>query len=114
MSNHRKAIKQYYFYLSNLDVSPYETMNLLDIRDYLHEKFTELDKVEQSLVEHLDHFFHLKATQIYDHISKVYNFQNSADIPPDKWWWHLDSYKELSAGIDAIENIKPFKNLLAV
>jgi hypothetical protein len=114
MSEHVNAIKEYYWYLNNLEISPYESMNMLDVRDYLHDNFHKLTIDEQSLVEHLDHILHLNASTMHDHLSQVYNFDNSAEVPPDKWWWHLHSYKQLSAGIEALENFASFKQLIVV
>jgi YHS domain-containing protein len=87
--------------LSGLNLSPFEFIETLHVRDRLFEEFSDLSPENKEILHECDKIFLDNAEKIYEHISKVYDWEND-DRPLLKWWWHLDKLvaDELKVDLD--------------
>ncbi|MGY3190394.1 hypothetical protein [Lysinibacillus sp. TE18511] len=88
--------------LRHLDVSPFEFLDMLDVRDYLHLKYNELSEHQRYDLEAEDIYLLQNAEEFYQKISTVYDFGNSKDISPEQWWWHLDKWQWLQENFELV------------
>lgn len=72
----------------DLEISPFETMDVLHRRSRLHANYEKLTQEEMELLKQYDQKLLDNASSVYHHINKIYDFQN--DKPIEEWWWHLD------------------------
>lgn len=85
-------IRDYGLSVNNFHVSPYESVNMFDIRDILLENEEELTDKQKQLLKSHDEFLLFNASKMFRYIqeSKAYNFEYSKEVPLEQWWWHLD------------------------
>ncbi|MFE8698255.1 hypothetical protein ACFYKT_18185 [Cytobacillus sp. FJAT-53684] len=80
-------------YITDLEVSAFETMVLFHIRTYL-QKFMYLLNEEQKIeLEKCDEMLKENADQLREHVREIYNFSESKE-PVDQWWWHLNRFRK--------------------
>ena len=85
--NRMKLIYLYGEGITDLETSPFEILETFHIRSELHH--LPLSKDEKKMVASYDMKLLSNIEQVFEHMSKVYDFSNSKESP-DEWWWHLD------------------------
>ena len=75
--------------LSGLEISPFEFIDTLHIRDRLFEDYNVLNDGQKKVLEECDNIFLDNVEKFHKHISIVYDWNNH-EIPLLRWWWHLD------------------------
>ncbi|MFZ0447558.1 MAG: hypothetical protein WAM95_23550 [Bacillus sp. (in: firmicutes)] len=63
-----------------------------------HHHYHELTTEEKVLLKEKDMFLLKSAKKVYEHMKKVYGFQN--DKLMEEWWWHLDKVANHQLSID--------------
>lgn len=94
--NLHQDIINYGLSVNDFEVSPYESLNMLDLRDIIDENKNKLSNREKILLRKFDIKLLSNADLMSRHLSKVYDFNYSEDIPLDKWWWHLNNQELIS------------------
>jgi len=86
-----KIIEAYGSYVLDLDldVSPFEFLQMLHLRSKLQSVFTELIASEQATLLELDKKLLNNAEAMSKHIGSIYKWDVSTE-PYSHWWWHLD------------------------
>lgn len=84
---HLRLINLYSQGTEDFDTSPFEALEMLQIRSELHN--VTLTKEEQKLLAANDMKLLSNVEKMVEHISEVYDFSTSNE-PLDEWWWHLD------------------------
>lgn len=90
MSQYKQFILNYGDYVSELETSPFESLRMLYDRTDLFKIQEELDFDEKVLLCTYDVKLIENAEKMVKHISQIYNFDYSSNIPYEQWWWHLD------------------------
>jgi hypothetical protein len=90
MSQFKQDIMNYGDDVNDFDSSPFESLRMLHDRTDLHKVQDELDYEEKVLLANYDIKLIENAEKMVEHISKIYDFDLSSDIPSEQWWWHLD------------------------
>lgn len=88
MSKHMDNIENYGLSVNDLDVSPFESMDMLHLRSKIEKVLSELTNEEIAKLFQYD----LKCRECEDmaeHISEIYSFSMSTE-PTSQWWWYLD------------------------
>lgn len=75
--------------LSILEMSPFEALETLHIRDRLFEEYNNLDQKERNSLLECDKILLDNADKVYKYIDKIYDWDKS-EKPFFRWWWHLD------------------------
>lgn len=89
--NLRQDVNNFGLSVTNLLVSPYESLNMLDLRDILAENYQKLSQGEKRDLYFYDIKLLRNAKNTCAHIAKVYDFNCSKSIPTNRWWWHLNN-----------------------
>lgn len=99
---YQKTIEQYGQDVSDFEVSPFETLDMLHLRSRLSEEFHNMTLKERILLMKYDLQLLENVDQMGQHIESVYDFSNSKE-PYEQWWWHLDKVAlgELEVEIEA-------------
>lgn len=84
-----KDIKQYGQDVSDLEVSPFETINMLHLRSRLNKESHNMTLKERILLMKFDLELLENVDHMVQHIETVYDFSKSTE-PQEEWWWHLD------------------------
>ena len=84
----RDDIETYGDLVDDFEVSPFESLEMLHIRDSLEENIDHLTDVEREQLKKIDLKLFLNAQKMHAHISQVFNF--SGNKPSEEWWWCLD------------------------
>ncbi|WP_088362466.1 hypothetical protein [Bacillus cereus] len=84
-----KKISNYGLLLDSLELSPFETLNALNLRSNLQKEVFNMTNQEQLKLLQFDLFLLNHIEEIKNHLENVYDFKNSIE-PFDQWWWHLD------------------------
>lgn len=90
MSQYKQDILNYGEDVVDVESSPFENLRMLHDRTKLHEIQAKLNYEEKVLLAYYDVKLIENAQLMVEHVSKVYNFNLSKDIPSEQWWWHLD------------------------
>lgn len=90
MSQYKQFIMNYGEYVCDLESSPFESLRMLYDRTDLFKIQDELDFDEKVLLGTYDLKLIENAEKMVKHISQIYNFDYSSNIPYEQWWWHLD------------------------
>jgi len=84
-----KDIEQYGQDVSDFEVSPFETINMLHLRSRLNKESHHLTVKERILLMKYDLELLENVDLMVEHIKTVYDFSKSTE-PQEEWWWHLD------------------------
>jgi len=84
-----KLYEEYIRDLSGLEISPFEFIDTLYVRDRLFEDYNDLNDREKEVLRQCDKIFLDNVKKFYEHINFVYDFSNN-ESPLSRWWWHLD------------------------
>lgn len=84
-------ISNYGLSVRNFQVSPYESLNMLDLRDILDDNIEKMSDIQKKRLWKHDFKLLLYSKHMAARLSKVYNFEYSRDISEGKWWWHLNN-----------------------
>lgn len=84
-------IKVYMHSVNNFSVSPDESLDMLDLRDILYENTHLMTDRQRRILSFCDLSLLSNAYKMTQHLSKVYDFEYSKDIPSQFWWWHLNN-----------------------
>jgi hypothetical protein len=92
MSQYKQVILNYGEDVNDFDCSPFEHLRMLHDRTHIKSIEFDLDYNEKIQLYIFDLNLIRKASDMVEHISKVYDFKLSDknNIPLDQWWWHLD------------------------
>ncbi|WP_407270101.1 hypothetical protein [Radiobacillus sp. PE A8.2] len=90
MSKYKQDIINYGNDVIDLKCSPFESLRMLHDRSDLYKIQGELYYEEKVLLARYDLKLIENAQKMVEQISKVYDFDQSNDIPSEQWWWHLD------------------------
>jgi hypothetical protein len=75
--------------IGNVEISPFESVDLLQRRSDLERVIHELTDDQKMDLAEYDLKLIENAKLMADHIQKAYDFSVS-DQPLSEWWWHLD------------------------
>ncbi len=89
MSIHSDDIEIYGKSVDDIEVSPFESVNMLHRRSKLENVIHELTHDEKMKLLQFDMQLIKNAKKMSKHIKEVYDFSLS-DEPLNEWWWHLD------------------------
>ncbi len=89
MSIHGKIIEIYGKGVDDIEVSPFESVDMLHRRSKLESAIHELTHDDKMKLLHFDMQLIKNAKMMTRHINEVYDFSLS-DEPLSEWWWHLD------------------------
>ncbi|PGX73772.1 hypothetical protein [Priestia megaterium] len=84
-------ISNYGLSVRNLQVSPYESLNMLDLRDILDDNIEKMSDIQKKRLWRHDFKLLFYSKLMAARLAEVYNFEYSRDIPEEKWWWHLNN-----------------------
>lgn|SRR5690554_3979028 len=87
--NDLKDIELYGQDVSDFEVSPFETINMLHLRSRLNKESQHMTVKERILLMKYDLELLENVEQMVAHISTVYDFSKSTESR-EEWWWHLD------------------------
>ncbi|MFD2212321.1 hypothetical protein [Metabacillus endolithicus] len=90
MSEYKGDIRNYGDDVSDLEVSPFEHLRMLYDRTELHKVQDKLNYEDKVQLAYYDVILLQNAEKMVENISKVYDFNQSTEIPLEQWWWHLD------------------------
>lgn len=90
VSQYKQFILNYGDDVCDLESSPFESLRMLYDRTDLYKVQDELDFDEKVLLGIFDLKLIENAEKMVEHISQIYNFDYSSNIPYEQWWWHLD------------------------
>ena len=96
--NFKQEIESYGEDLQDFEMSPFEMIEAFHKRTLLHHHYHELTTEEKALLKEKDQFLLKTAKKVYEHMKKVYDFQNNK--PMEEWWWHLDKVANHQISID--------------
>lgn len=82
-------IENYGLSVNDLDVSPFESMDMLHLRSKIEKVLSELTNEETAKLFQYDLKLVENAKDMAEHISEIYSFSMSTE-PTSQWWWHLD------------------------
>ncbi|KEF38211.1 hypothetical protein M670_02631 [Schinkia azotoformans MEV2011] len=88
-SKYSKSIELYGKCIGNLEISPFESVDLLHRRSDLERVVHELTEDQKMKLSEYDLKLIDNAKIMSEHIQKAYDFSVS-DHPLSEWWWHLD------------------------
>ena len=88
--NFKQKIEDYLELVTDFDLSPFESIDGLHIRDRLEEAQAQLTAEEKELLRKADLTLFLNVDPIYNHLSKAHDF--SKRKPSSGWWWELDRF----------------------
>lgn len=89
MSRHNKSIEIYGKCVVDIEVSPFESVDMLHRRSNLESVIQELTNEEKIKLLSYDTELIKNAKSMSEHIGEIYDF-SSSDEPLSEWWWHLD------------------------
>ncbi|MCM3623682.1 hypothetical protein M4D70_15720 [Brevibacillus borstelensis] len=89
MSKHMANIEIYGNCVDDLDVSPFESVDMLHRRSKIDLVAHELTYEERMKLLSYDMQLIKNAKLMYNHITEIYDFTLS-DEPLRQWWWHMD------------------------
>jgi hypothetical protein len=84
-----KRISNYGLLLDSLELSPFETLNALNLRSDLQKEVINMTNQEQLKLYQYDLYLLEHIDEIKNHLENVYDFRDSIE-PFEQWWWHLD------------------------
>lgn len=89
MVENNKSIEIYGGWVDDIQVSPFESLDILYRRSQLEAVIHELSNEER--IELISYNLQLikNAKRMSEHIGKIYDFP-STEEPLNAWWWHLD------------------------
>jgi hypothetical protein len=93
-----KLLKQYQNEVEFPDVSGFEHLQMLDIRDELEEIKSELSGPELEVLNITDQRFLEQATAFHAQLASVTDLayeREQRNPPPTHWWWYLDVLVQL-------------------
>ena len=96
--NFKQEIEFYGEDLQDFEMSPFEMIETFHKRTLLHHHYQELTNEEKASLKEKDQYLLKIAKKVYEHMKKVYDFQN--DKPMEEWWWHLDKVANHQLSID--------------
>lgn len=71
------------------ELSPFESLNMLHHRTWLQENIHNLTEEELELLRLNDQKLFSNASNMFQHIKRIYDFSCSKE-PLEQWWWHLN------------------------
>src|SRR5690625_294158 len=100
--NYLKLIELYGQDVSDFEVSPFETLDMLHLRSRLNKDFHNMKLKERFLLMKYDLQLLENVDHMVQHIESVYDFANSKE-PYEQRWWQLDKVAsgELEVEIEA-------------
>jgi hypothetical protein len=103
-----RDVRNYGYSVDDFELSPFELVDMLDLRSRLHENYNKLDEFSRQQLKNYDKILLLNAKEMYKALSSVYDFDN--DKPFDEWWWHLDKVAQglLNPDISAMYKKKDY------
>lgn len=84
-----KDIEYYGEDVTDIEVSPFETIDMLHRRSRLNKESSKMSLQERILLMKYDLKLLENVEEMVKHIGEIYDFSLSAE-PLDEWWWHLD------------------------
>ncbi|PAV27668.1 hypothetical protein CIL05_20905 [Virgibacillus profundi] len=84
-----KKVNDYGILLDSLNLSPFETLNALNLRTNLEKEMNNITNQEKLKLYQHDLYLLDNIKDFKDQLEQVYDFSNS-DEPIEQWWWHLD------------------------
>ncbi|WP_423800704.1 hypothetical protein [Neobacillus sp. SAB-20_R2A] len=95
-----KDIEYYGEDVTDFEVSPFETIDMLHRRSRLYKGSSNMTQQERILLMKYDLKLLENVERMVEHLGKVYDFSLSAE-PLEEWWWHLNKVAsgELEIGI---------------
>lgn len=88
--SYKEKIEDYLELVTDMDLSPFESIDGLHIRDRLEEAHAQLNSEEKDLLRKADLTLFLNVDSIYEHLRKAHDF--SIRKPSAGWWWELDKF----------------------
>lgn len=88
-----KYLKRYIVAVEYPNVSGFEHLDMLMVRDELAARETELTDAESLQLKQADNQLLLKAKTFHNELASVTDLaieRNHRTPPPDHWWWYLD------------------------
>ncbi|HEU4964587.1 MAG TPA: hypothetical protein VFV52_12145 [Bacilli bacterium] len=76
--------------VDDFEVSPFESLDMLHIRDSLEQQMAKLTEQQREQLKKFDLKLFLNAQKMYAHIGQVFNFDGKK--PNQEWWWRLDQF----------------------
>jgi 5-bromo-4-chloroindolyl phosphate hydrolysis protein len=88
--DYKRLIEDYGELLSDFEISPFESIDGLHIRDRLEEQYVELSEEEKELLQKYDLRLFLQSAEVYEHLKRAFNFDGNKPSP--EWWWRLNEF----------------------
>ncbi|WP_088052870.1 hypothetical protein [Virgibacillus dakarensis] len=100
--NYLKYIEQYGQDVTDFEVNPLETMDMLHLRSRLNKESHNMTLKERILLMKYDLQLLENVDRMVQHVERIYDFSSSME-PYEEWWWHLDQVAsgELEVEIEA-------------
>jgi hypothetical protein len=84
-----RDIESYGEEVSDFEVSPFESIDMLHRRSRLNKESHKMTLKERILLMRYDLRLLENVDKMIEHIREIYDFSNSKE-PLEEWWWHLD------------------------
>jgi hypothetical protein len=91
-------LKRYVIAVQHPDISAFEHLDMLMVRDKLAEQESHLKQEEKAQLARADKQLLTQANQFFRVLSQITDLQNERQRrqpPPDHWWWYLDVLAQL-------------------
>lgn len=88
--SYKEKIEEYLELVTDFDLSPFESIDGLHIRDRLEEAHAQLTAEEKELLRKADLTLFLNVDPIYNHLKKAHDFTTRK--PSTGWWWELNKF----------------------
>jgi hypothetical protein len=75
--------------VTDVEVSPFESIDMLHLRSRLNKDSHKMTLKERILLMKFDLRLLENVDKMVEHIGETYDFSNSIE-PLEEWWWHLD------------------------
>lgn len=96
-------------FLEGLESSPFETIDILHVRDRFFEEQYLLDDEDRKILRDCDEALLLNVKPFFEHIGKIYEWSNSTK-PYHQWWWHLDKIYSGDLQVSLEEGLVRYNN----
>lgn len=100
----KSLLKQYQVAVEHPDVSPFEHLEMLMIRDKLEDAGVTLTSGEQTLLADADQRLLKNAAAFYAELARITSLEEERRQrrpTPERWWWYLDVLSALPAATDS-------------
>ena len=93
-------LRHYTVAVKHPDVSGFEHLEMLMIRDKIAKQVNNLSEEEKEQLKNADQQLLVQSDQFHHALSQITNLQSERQRrqpPPNHWWWYLDVLTQLPA-----------------